>query len=60
MTVAWAPLNLLRDRILGGQLHNPSLLVGVLAACAAREAQWATLRPADTAWAFGPRQLRGE
>ena len=58
MTVAWAPLDELRDAILGGQLHNPSLLVGVLAACAARAADWAPLRPADDAWAFGPRPLR--
>ena len=58
MTVAWAPLDELRDTILGGHLHNPSLLVGVLAACAARAADWAPLRPADDAWALGPRPLR--
>ena len=58
MTVSWVSLDDLRDAILAGRLHNPSLVVGVLAACASRAAGWASLRPADTAWEFGPRQLR--
>lgn len=59
MPVEWVPLDLLRDQILAGELHNPVLLVGVLAACASRAAGWTTLRPADAPWPLGPRQLRG-
>jgi 8-oxo-dGTP pyrophosphatase MutT (NUDIX family) len=59
MPVAWIPLDDLRDAILAGDLHNPALLVGVLAACAAREGGWTSLRPADAPWPLGPRQLRG-
>ena len=58
MTVDWVPLDLLRDRILAGELHSPVLLVGVLAACAARADGWKSLRPPDAPWPLGPRQLR--
>jgi ADP-ribose pyrophosphatase len=54
MQLAWFPLEDVRDAILQGHLHNPSLVVGVLAACAAREAAWATLRPADAPWPEHP------
>jgi 8-oxo-dGDP phosphatase len=59
MPVAWVALDVLRDAILRGELHNPALLVGVLAACASREGGWRSLRPADTPWPLGPRRLRG-
>ncbi|MFD6135803.1 ADP-ribose pyrophosphatase, partial [Isoptericola sp. NPDC060257] len=31
-------------------LHNPSAVVGVLAAAASRAGGWASLRPADAPW----------
>jgi 8-oxo-dGDP phosphatase len=58
MPVEWIPLDVLRDAILAGELHNPTLLVGVLAACASRAGGWRSLRPADAPWPLGPRQLR--
>lgn len=54
MTVRWVPLDELRAGILAGRLHSPSLTVGVLAACAARDAGWDTLRPADAPWPEHP------
>ena len=50
MDVVWAPLSDLVDAVLGGRLHNPSLVSGVLAADAARARGWAPLRPADAPW----------
>ena len=43
-----------RDAVLAGRLHSPSLVVGVLAACVARETGWTTLRPADAPWPEHP------
>lgn len=54
MTVRWVALDELKAAILAGRLHSPSLVVGVLAACAAREAGWDTLRPADAPWPEHP------
>ena len=50
MPTRWVPLDEARDRILAGDLHNPTAVAGVLAACAAREMGWSTLRPADIPW----------
>ncbi len=50
MDVVWAPLSDLVDAVLGGRLHSPSLVSGVLAAEAARVRGWSTLRPADAPW----------
>jgi 8-oxo-dGDP phosphatase len=50
MPVAWVPLDEARDLVLGGHLHNPTAVTGVLAAWAARESGWRTLRPADAPW----------
>lgn len=50
METAWVPLDEARDLVLAGRLHNPTAVTGVLAACAARDAGWDTLRPADGAW----------
>lgn len=58
MPVEWVPLDDLRDAVLAGRLHNPSMVVAVLAAVAARAADWTTLRPADAPWSIGPRALR--
>jgi 8-oxo-dGTP pyrophosphatase MutT (NUDIX family) len=54
MQLAWFTLDEVRDAVLAGDLHNPSLVVGVLAACAARDAGWKTLRPADSPWPEHP------
>jgi 8-oxo-dGTP pyrophosphatase MutT (NUDIX family) len=53
MPVRWASLDEIRDAVLEGRVHNPSLVVGGLAAWAARSVGWTTLRPADTPWHFG-------
>ncbi|MGE9807763.1 NUDIX domain-containing protein [Janibacter sp. G1551] len=50
MPTRWVPLDELRDAILAGRLHNSLLVAGVLAACAAREGDWSSLRPADAPW----------
>ncbi|HET8616766.1 MAG TPA: NUDIX hydrolase [Actinomycetales bacterium] len=54
MPSAWFPLDDVRDAVLAGRLHNPSLVVGVLTACAARDAGWSSLRPADAPWPEHP------
>jgi ADP-ribose pyrophosphatase len=54
MPSAWFPLDEVRDAVLAGHLHNPSLVVGVLTACAARDAGWSPLRPADAPWPEHP------
>jgi 8-oxo-dGTP pyrophosphatase MutT (NUDIX family) len=50
MAAVWVPLDEARDLVLAGRLHNPTAVNGILAACAARDAGWATLRPADAPW----------
>jgi ADP-ribose pyrophosphatase len=44
---AWVPLDVAVDAVLAGDLHNPTTVAGVLAAAAARDRGWRTLRPAD-------------
>ncbi|MEJ5869400.1 NUDIX hydrolase [Pseudokineococcus sp. 5B2Z-1] len=57
MVTRWVALDEARDAVLAGRLHNPTLVVAVLAAVAAREQGWATLRPADAPWpAFADRR----
>lgn len=46
----WVDLHEARDLVLAGRLHNPTTVAGILAAAAARDAGWATLRPADAPW----------
>jgi len=58
MPVRWVPLDRLRDGVLRGDLHNPTLVAGVLAATVARDHGWASLRPPDAPWQLGPRALR--
>jgi 8-oxo-dGTP pyrophosphatase MutT (NUDIX family) len=50
MQSAWVPLDEARHAVLTGRLHNPTAVVGVLSACAARDLGWRTLRPADAPW----------
>jgi 8-oxo-dGTP pyrophosphatase MutT (NUDIX family) len=54
MPVRWVRLDQARDDVLAGRVHNPSAVVGVLAAHAARELGWSTLRPADAPWPEHP------
>ncbi len=55
MPVHWFELPEIRDAILAGRIHNPSVVGGVLAACAARDGGWRSLRPADAPWPEHPR-----
>ncbi|PJI95284.1 NUDIX domain-containing protein [Luteimicrobium subarcticum] len=48
--VRWVPLDDAVAAVLSGAVHNPSAVVGVLAAHASRAGGWASLRPADVAW----------
>jgi ADP-ribose pyrophosphatase len=50
MVPAWVDLGAARDLVLAGRLHNPATVTGILAATAARDAGWASLRPADAPW----------
>jgi 8-oxo-dGTP pyrophosphatase MutT (NUDIX family) len=50
MPTRWVPLDEARDAVLAGKIHNPGSVVGILAACAARDLGWSTLRPANSPW----------
>lgn len=50
MPTRWVPLMQARDAVLAGKIHNPGAVVGILAACVARDLGWSTLRPADSPW----------
>ncbi len=50
MPTAWVPLDHLVAAVLEGRLHNPTAVVGVLAAHTARAVGWDSLRPADAPW----------
>jgi 8-oxo-dGTP pyrophosphatase MutT (NUDIX family) len=50
MASAWVALDQARDLVLGGRLHNPAAVAGILAAAAARTAGWDSLRPPDAPW----------
>jgi ADP-ribose pyrophosphatase len=50
MARAWVDLSEARELVLAGRLQNPTTVCGVLAAAAARDAGWASLRPADAPW----------
>jgi ADP-ribose pyrophosphatase len=52
MDTVWASLDDLVEAVLGGRLHNPTVVSGVLAAWTARERDgYTSLRPADADWA---------
>jgi 8-oxo-dGDP phosphatase len=48
------PLTDAVDRVIAGQITNSLAVAGILAAAHARDAGWATLRPADAPWADRP------
>ncbi len=50
MPYTWVPLDDAVDLVLGGAVHNPTSVAGVLAAHAARARGFDTLRPADAPW----------
>jgi ADP-ribose pyrophosphatase len=50
MARAWVDLSEARELVLAGRLQNPTTVCGVLAAAAARDAGWASVRPADAPW----------
>ncbi|MDQ0634586.1 8-oxo-dGTP pyrophosphatase MutT (NUDIX family) [Arthrobacter pascens] len=52
----WIALDDAVDAVLEGRLHNPSAVVGILAAAAARTRGYADLRPADAPWPAHPSQ----
>ena len=58
MPVEWVDLDEVVTGILHGDLHNPTLVVGALAAAAARASDWTTLREPHASWSLGPRSLR--
>ncbi|MBU6243589.1 MAG: NUDIX hydrolase [Actinomycetales bacterium] len=47
---AWVPLDQARDLVLNGQIGCVSAVAGILAAWAARQAGWGSLRPVDAPW----------
>ncbi|MDJ0357727.1 NUDIX hydrolase [Paenarthrobacter sp. PH39-S1] len=53
---AWVELEEAVAAVLDGSLHNPSAVVGILAAAAARADGFASLRPADAPWPAHPGQ----
>lgn len=46
----WLDLDEARTLIMTGRVMSPTAVCGVLAACAARDANWSGLRPADAPW----------
>ncbi|KAE8763471.1 NUDIX domain-containing protein [Georgenia thermotolerans] len=50
MATVWVPLDEAVAAVHAGRIHNPSAVVGVLAAASARAQGWAPLRPADAEW----------
>ncbi len=57
--VRWASLDEVVDAVLARRVQNPSLIVGALAAHAARARGWSTLAPADSPWPGRPRPRGG-
>jgi ADP-ribose pyrophosphatase len=54
MPVRWVRLEEVRDAVLAGRVHNATVVIAALAAMAARDADWATLRPVDADWPGRP------
>ncbi len=50
MPVVWLPLDEALDKVLAGELHNPTAVVGLLASGLARSRGWRGLRPGDAPW----------
>lgn len=54
MEIRWVSLDDCVDAVLERRIQNPSLVIGVLAAQAARSRGWASLGPADAPWPRHP------
>jgi ADP-ribose pyrophosphatase len=54
MRVCWVDLDEAHEAVLRGQLHNPSAVIGILMAHAARAREWAMLRPPQVPWPEHP------
>ncbi|MDO5034383.1 MAG: NUDIX hydrolase [Actinomycetaceae bacterium] len=54
MTLRWVPLSQAVEAIHAGRLHNPSAVVGILAADSARRQNWEPLRDANAPWMRSP------
>jgi ADP-ribose pyrophosphatase len=54
MQVCWVDLDEAHEAVLLGQLHNPSAVIGILSAHAARARDWTTLRRHDAPWPEHP------
>ena len=54
MPLRWVDLDEALAAVLAGRLHNPSTVIGVLAAHTARGLGWSTLRPHDAPWPAHP------
>ncbi len=52
MVERWVPLDEAVALVLDGSLHNPSAVVGILAAAASRAGGWASLRPVGAPWPY--------
>ena len=52
--VRWVPLDDVVDAVLQRRVQSPSLVIGSLAAHAARSRDWATLAPGDEPWLRHP------
>ena len=50
MVPVWVDLDEAVSLVLAGRLHNPHAVTGILAARAARDSDWSTLRPGDAPW----------
>jgi len=57
MPVCWVDLDQAHEAVLRGQLHNPSAVLGILTAHAARARGWDSLRPHDAPWPEHPRRF---
>lgn len=55
---AWVPLDEARDLVMHGRIGSPTAATGILAAAAARESDWSTLRAPDSPWAARERLVR--
>ena len=50
----WVRLDDAREMVLSGRIHNGTTVAGILAAHAARDQGWSTLRPVDDSWEWRP------
>ncbi len=56
----WIPLDEAYGAVLGGQVHNPGAVIGIMAAWGARAQGWAPLRRRDEPWPWHPAYRAGD